>query len=118
MLKVSTMLIVTDLVQSKRFYVEVLGLVVRQEYSDRVIFDVAGHEVVMFQGDGPAIVSEHACDANSTLIFSVADLEQKLAHFAANGVPLVHDAVVEKPWGRYMAFSDPSGIVHEIFQAV
>lgn len=114
--KASTMLIVENLAAAKQFYVDVLGLQISKEHPNRVYFLVGDHEVVMFQGDGPAIDYKHAYDASSTLIFTVDDLDKKMAELTSHGVRIVHDEVISQPWGRYCAFADPSGIVHEIFE--
>ena len=113
---VSTMLIVLDLEDSKQFYLNILGLKIKSEHSDRIYFSVGNHEIVMFQGEGPAINSKHASDANSTLIFSTNNLDEMITKFKSNGVEFVHETPISKGWGRYAAFKDPSGIVHEIFE--
>lgn len=113
----STMLVVEDLQLSKQFYVEVLGLELQAEYDNRMYFNIGGHPVVMFQGDGKAIASKHAYDANSTLVFTVDNLDESIAHLRNNGVVFVHEAPFNQVWGRYAAFKDPSGIVHEVYEA-
>lgn len=114
--KVSTMLIVADLAVSRQFYLEVLGLKIESEYPDRIYFTLGDHSIVMFQGQGRAVASEHACDANSTLVFSTKNLDQKIKQMRAQGVEFIHESPNAQPWGRYNAFKDPSGIVHEVFE--
>ena len=113
---VSTMLVVLDLEESRQFYINILGLKIKSEHSNRICFSVGNHEIVMFQGEGRAIKSKHASDANSTLIFYTNNLDKKITKFKSNGVEFVHETPINKDWGRYAAFKDPSGIVHEIFE--
>lgn len=114
--KVSTMLVVADLAVSKQFYVDVLGLTIQSEYPGRIYFTLGDHPIAMFQGEGPAVASEHADDANSTLIFSTKNLDEKIAQMKSQGVEFLDEEPNDQPWGRYLAFKDPSGIVHEVFE--
>jgi hypothetical protein len=34
----------------------------------------------------------------------------------SQGVEFIHETPNAQPWGRYNAFKDPSGIVHEVFE--
>ena len=114
--KAMTMLVVTDLEISKQFYVNVMGLKIRAERPNQIHFMLGDHEIVMFQGDGPAIKSKHAYDANSTLLFTTTQLDEKISQLKAHGVEFVHQTPYQQAWGRYAAFKDPSGIVHELFE--
>jgi glyoxylase I family protein len=110
------MLVVADLAISKQFYVEVLGLKIQSEYPDRVYFTLGAHPIAMFQGEGPAKPVKHAEDANSTLVFSTKNLDEKIAQMKSQGVEFLDETPNSQPWGRYLAFKDPSGIVHEVFE--
>jgi len=114
--KISTMLVVANLEIAKQFYIDVLELNLISEHSDRIHLSVGGYEIVIFQGQGPAVDSNHGSDANSTLIFTTKHLDQRMADLKLKGVQFLHKTPNSNEWGRYCAFKDPSGIVHELFE--
>ncbi|MBE8166810.1 MAG: VOC family protein [Shewanella sp.] len=112
----STLFVVKNLQESKLFYLNVLGLKFVSE-SERCIKFLAGtHEVLIFQGTLPAIEYEHGFNSSSTLVFTVDDLDSKIFELKQKDVNFIHDSPNRNDWGRYAAFKDPSGIVHEIFE--
>jgi predicted enzyme related to lactoylglutathione lyase len=112
----STLLVVQDLQKSKLFYVNVLGLALISE-NERCLKLLAGsHEVLIFQGTLPAIDYEHGYNASSTLVFTVKNLDTKIKELKSHGVEFIHASPNQNDWGRYSAFKDPSGIVHEVFE--
>ncbi|WP_252097536.1 VOC family protein [Pseudoalteromonas sp. NBT06-2] len=48
---------------------------------------------------------------------TINNLDEKIKQLKRKGVEFVHQAPNENQWGRYTAFKDPSGIVHEIFES-
>ena len=68
----------------------------------------------MFQGSKEMIEYQHGYNANSSLVFSVENLDEKIAKLKSEGVIFVHHTPNQNRWGRYAAFKDPSGIVHEL----
>ena len=42
---------------------------------------------------------------------------EKVKELKAKGVPFIHESPGQNQWGRYMAFKDPSGIVHELMES-
>ncbi|WP_448564904.1 VOC family protein [Thalassotalea ganghwensis] len=116
MISPSTLLVVNDLTESKRFYTQVLGFKVEEAYPERVRLSYGGHHVFMFQGTAGAVDYDHGVNANETLILPVSDLDAKIRQLKALGVCFIHQVPSENPWGRYAAFKDPSGIVLEIMQ--
>jgi len=113
----STLLVVQNIEISKNFYVNVLGLDLVEEHNDCMKFKVGHHEVLMFQGSKQATLYEHGYSANSTLIFTVSDIDNKINQLKSKGVFFVHETPNQNRWGRYAAFKDPSGIVHELFES-
>jgi len=114
----STLLVVHDLEISKDFYTNVLGLEIVEELEDCVKLKIGNHEVFMFQGGKDSIEYDHGYNANSTLVFSVQELDKKINELKSKGIVFVHDSPNENKWGRYAAFKDPSGIVHELMEFV
>ncbi|BAJ00647.1 VOC family protein [Shewanella violacea] len=112
----STLLVVRDLSISREFYVNILGLNILEEYEDSLKFQIGSHSVFMFQGTMEATDYEHGFNANSALVFTVSDLDEKIKELKENGVVFVHESPNENRWGRYAAFKDPSGIIHELME--
>jgi len=112
----STLLIVSNLQESLQFYTKDLGLDLVEEHSDCIKLKAGGHEVIMFQGTMDSIQYSHGYNANSTLLFTVDDLDSKINQLKSQGVIFVHETPNQNRWGRYSAFKDPSGIVHELFE--
>ncbi|MBV1909804.1 MAG: VOC family protein [Kangiellaceae bacterium] len=111
-----TLLVVKDLKESLQFYTEVLGLKLIENHSDCIKLKVEHHEVIMFQGTMNSIKYSHGYNANSTLLFTVEHLDQKISQLKSKGAIFIHETPNENRWGRYSAFKDPSGIVHELFE--
>lgn len=116
MYNASTMLVVQNLEKAKDFYIKKLGLRVTSEQLDRVHLTIGSHEIVIFQGNGPAVNSKHEVDANSSLIFWTKDLDKKIEELKSQGVEFINETPATNSWGRYSVFKDPSGIVHELFE--
>lgn len=112
----SSLLVVQNLQVSQEFYVNVLGLEIIEVHSDCVKLKVGNHEVIMFQGTMESVEYKHGYNANSTLLFTVNDLDEKIIKLKSKGVVFIHETPNQNRWGRYSAFKDPSGIVHELFE--
>jgi len=112
----STLLVVQNLHLSIDFYVNLLGLDLVEEHSNCVKLTAGYHEVIMFEGTMASIEYKHGYNANSTLVFTVKNLDEKINQLKSKGVVFVHESPNQNRWGRYAAFKDPSGIVHEVFE--
>lgn len=112
----STLLVVHNLQISKDFYTNILGLEIMEELADCVKLKIGNHAVYMFQGGMESVGYKHGYNANSTLIFTVQNLDKQINELKAKGVVFVHQSPNENKWGRYAAFKDPSGIVHELME--
>ena len=112
----ATLLIVQNLQLSKTFYLDILGLELISETDSCLKLLAGNHSVLMFQGTLPASQYEHGYNASSTLVFSVKNLDEKIKELKCHNVEFIHQTPNANDWGRYAAFKDPSGIVHEIFE--
>jgi predicted enzyme related to lactoylglutathione lyase len=112
----STLLVVQDLLASRDFYVDTLGLTIVEEYEDSLKLKSGSHNVLMFQGTMEAKNYEHGYNSNSSLVLTVSNLDEKINELKSKGVIFVHKSPNENRWGRYAAFKDPSGIVNELME--
>ncbi|QFU23817.1 VOC family protein [Shewanella eurypsychrophilus] len=112
----STLLVVHDLLVSRDFYIDVLGLNLVEEYEDSLKLKIGSHNVLMFQGTMEATNYEHGYNSNSSLVLTVSNLDEKINELKSKGVVFVHKSPNENRWGRYAAFKDPSGIVNELME--
>lgn len=46
----------------------------------------------------------------------MSGLDEKINALKSKGVEFIHEVPNENRWGRYAAFKDPSGIVHELME--
>ena len=112
----STLLVVQDLLVSRDFYIDVLGLNLVEEYEDSLKLNIGSHNVFMFQGTMKATNYEHGYNSNSSLVLTVSNLDEKMKELKSKGVVFIHQSPNENRWGRYAAFKDPSGIVNELME--
>jgi glyoxylase I family protein len=108
------MVFVADLARARAFYSDVLGFAVREAGERHVVFESGGTELVAFACDRPGSVGDYSREARAVFVFGVASVEETMTTLGARGVEFLHDAPAEGPLGRYAAFVDPFGIVHEI----
>lgn len=98
-------LTVTDLAASKRFYGEVLGLVLTAEDDSALYFrgveEACHHSLVLRKGATPA------CARLGMRCFTEADLDKTKAYFEANGCPAAWAEVPHQ--GRTLHVNDPVG---------
>jgi uncharacterized glyoxalase superfamily protein PhnB len=70
----------------------------------------------LFTSARPAEVADYSEQARSVLVFEVPDLEAALENLRSHKVTILHSTPGENESGRYAAFADPFGIVHEVFE--
>ena len=114
-MNVSTLLIVKSLQEARQFYVNIIGLTLIKEHSDRLDLDAGGHEIHIFEGEANAKSYRHSSDASSTLVFWVEDVTAKRLELENLGFEFIHSN--ENNYSKYAAFMGPSGIVHEISES-
>jgi glyoxylase I family protein len=110
------MIFVPDLEEARRFYADVLGFALKEEHGDRLVFAHGGCDLVAFRCDRDSPVGGYSREARAVFVFGVASIDAAMAELRARGVRFLHERPAENEMGRYAAFVDPFGIVHEIFQ--
>jgi lactoylglutathione lyase len=109
-------LLVPDLRAARRFYCDVLGFAVEQEFgSDLVQLKHAACALLLSrceQASAPA----YPTTAQIALGIAVPDLDAELRRLRALEVPFVIDTPQEFPAGRFFAVRDPGGNVIEVLE--
>jgi glyoxylase I family protein len=117
-------IICTNYEQSKRFYVDILGLTVLQEIyraerqSYKLDLEIAGkYQIELFSFPNPAVRSSRPEAAGLRhLAFAVDNIEDAVAHLQVNGVitePIRTDEYTQK---RFTFFADPDGLPLELYE--
>jgi glyoxylase I family protein len=110
------MVFVPDLDGARRFYRDVLGFPVKAERTDHIVFAHEGCDLVAFRCERPAEVRDYSQAARSVFVFEVGSIEETMDDLRKQGVYVLHDRPAENEFSRYAAFTDPFGIVHEIYE--
>ncbi|HEV2860190.1 MAG TPA: VOC family protein [Pyrinomonadaceae bacterium] len=111
------MIFVPDLAEAKRFYCGVLGFQLKSENAGRLDFAHDGCDFVAFKCERNAVVEDYSRVARAVFVFEVASVDAALRDLRARGVSFLHQQPAENEFSRYAAFTDPFGIVHEIYEA-
>lgn len=109
------MIFVPDIPEARQFYSDVLGVKIAAESKTHLSFSGAGCEFMAYKCEKSTTIGDYGNEARSVLVFEVPDLEATLAHLRAHNVTVLHATPGENESGRYAAFVDPFGIVHEVF---
>ena len=107
---------VPDLALAKHFYGTILGLHVKQQLENCVIFEVDGIELIAFKCRNHANDYEYASKAQSAIVFRVESLETTMKSLKDQAVKFIHNEPVQNFLGKYVAFVDPFGITHELLE--
>jgi len=108
-----------DLDEARRFYRDVLGLKLRREAANQLIFDLGGAELHVFSCADPAPAAyRHGATAATVCAFEVASIEAEMERMQARGVVFLHAKPAENALSgvRYAAFRAPGGNVHELIE--
>jgi glyoxylase I family protein len=112
------LVLVTDLDEAVRFYGDVLDMKALPRSGRRATFAGEGFVHAAFLGDEPGDPETHASRAGSTVAFEVESVEASAAELKERGVEFLHSQAVLNDLGRYIAFKDPFGVVHELFEPI
>ncbi|WP_448548816.1 VOC family protein [Thalassotalea fusca] len=112
----ATLLVVSNLQASKKFYLDVLNFELVEEFTHSLKMKLGNHTFIIFQGSKDAADYEHGYNASSTVVFPVENIDEAINRLSANKVEFIHSSPNQNQWGRYIAFKDPSGIVFEVME--
>jgi len=118
---------VTDLHAAREFYRDTLGFRVREPFGPDGPFELdlgPGPTVLVYQV-AKAVPVEYGEQTGLTLVIHTDDLDGTVAAWRAKGVDLLsipwsqeESGIAPCPYGRFIAFRDPFGNVHELLQPV
>lgn len=110
------MVFVPDLDTARQFYCGVLGFPIRAERVDHIVFAHEGCDLVAYRCERPAQVQDYSRVAQAVFVFEVGSIEDAMGDLQQKGVRFLHDRPAENEFSRYAAFTDPFGIIHEIYE--
>ena len=110
------LIFVPDIPRAKAFYRDVLGLSLRKETEEQLVFTGSGWTLLAFRCDKSGSVGDYANEPRSVLVFEVDSIERTMRDLAGKGVQFLHAEPSRNEFGRYAAFTDPFNNVHEIFE--
>ncbi len=110
------MIFVSDLIEAKRFYRDVLGFPLKSETENRLEFIHKGCDFIAFKCEKNATVKDYGNEARSVFVFEVGSVEEMMNELIEKGVKFLHKTPAENDFSRYAAFYDSFGNVHEIFE--
>lgn len=116
---------VTDLGAARRFYGETLGIGLRERFGPEGPFELElgdGPPVLVYQVERRADV-DYGNQTGVTLVIQTDDVEGTAARWREGGVDLIpipwsedESGIAPCPYGRFIAFRDPFGNVHELLE--
>jgi glyoxylase I family protein len=110
------MIFVSDLHEAKRFYRDVLEFPLKGESDSHLVFAHQGCDLVAFKCEKNTKVEDYSRVARSVFVFEVLSLDRAFLDLRSKGVRFLHNEPAENSLGRYVAFRDPFGNVHELFE--
>lgn len=105
-----------DLEVAREFYGETLGLELADHAEGHLRFRGSDFMLTVFSCAAGNEPGAYSAEAGSSAVFAVASIDAALAELEAKGVRLLHAQPQDGPLGRYVAFADPFGTVHELIE--
>ena len=113
----SVLVFAPDLDRAREFYERMLGLHVDREGEGFLVLRGVDFRLAVFLGETAESSTDYSREAGSSIAFAVPDLDAAIAELAAKGIDFLHATPNEGPIGRYVAFANPFGTVHELVEA-
>jgi len=101
--------------EAKRFYCDILGFGLTEEFSEVLVLEHEGPQLVIHKAQKPAVI-DYPNECQTLLVIEVRDINAAVRDFKAKGVAFVQDNPISATPGRYIGFRDPFGNVHELLQ--
>ena len=113
----SVLVFAPDLDRARHFYEELLGLSLDRMDESYLLFQGMNLQLAVFLCEMESTEDNYSREAGSSIAFAVPDLDAAVAELSAKGVHFLHTTPNDGPIGRYMAFLNPFGTVHELVEA-
>jgi predicted enzyme related to lactoylglutathione lyase len=113
----SILVFAPDLEVARHFYEQLLGLKLERMDESYLLFQGMGFQLAVFLGETESTADNYSREAGSSIAFAVPDLDAAVAELTAEGVHFLHATANEGPIGRYAAFANPFGTIHELVEA-
>jgi len=113
----SVLVFAPDLDRARHFYEELLGLHLDRMDESYLLFQYTGFQLAVFLCELESTSDNYSRKAGSSIAFAVPDLDAAFSELSTKGVHFLHTAPNDGPIGRYMAFLNPFGTVHELVEA-
>ncbi len=116
---------VTDLNRAWQFYAETLGMPAPRKFGPNRAFElnVGGPVTVLVYPVASRRTVNYPEDTGPLLVFMTSDIASTVADWRSRGVEFIPiawstrpDGIAYSPYGRFIAFKDPDGNVHELIQ--
>jgi len=104
----------TDIEEAARFYGDVLEMDSLGQPSRRASFAGDGFVLDAFKCEAGGDWESDALHAGSS--FDVESIDNAISELEARGVVFIHSEPAVNEPGRNLAFRDPFGVVHELFE--
>jgi len=113
----SVLVFAPDLDVARHFYEELLGLSLDRLDEGFLLFHCIDSQLAVFLCETESTSRSYSREAGSSIAFAVPDLDAAVAELTAKGVRFLHSRPNEGPIGRYVAFANPFGTIHELVEA-
>jgi len=113
----SVLVFAPDLDVARYFYEELLGLSLDRLEEGFLLFHCTDFQLAVFLCEKESPSQSYSREAGSSIAFAVSDLDVAVAELTAKGVRFLHSTPNMGPIGRYVAFANPFGTVHELVEA-
>lgn len=112
----SVLVFAPDLAAARRFYVDILGFSIAVETDAHIELSGADFSLTIFRCESSASAEGYSERAGTSIAISTPDLAGEVQRLRSHGVTILHDEPASGPVGRYVAFVDPFGTVHELVE--
>jgi len=102
----------TDLERARKFYVELLGLTVKQEMPPGLLL-AAGDTTIYLEGGRRLAVDPGLFGASTSVCFAAASIKKAYARLKASGAHIVEPYTEMAPDFAMFQIADPDGLVVE-----
>lgn len=108
---------VGNLEKAIQFYTEVLGFKLsKKHYHPPVAVDLVHGGIRLVLHRARFINNVYPPNGRTQVAIQVQNIEEELAGLKKRGVELIHRKPLDFPLGKYAAFKDPFGNIHELVE--